>query len=126
MSKILPHYQPRVIVYIQHNQQRNAMNGSIEPIYENVPLPQYTSSSTVTSQCNNKQRSSGSSRHNTEIQYCTSSMQSAPGGMPNQPPVSAARLQYHMQQREPRQQQQQQIQQYSQSQYEPDEIYIHT
>ena len=103
------------------------MNGSIEPIYENVPLPQYTSSSTVTSQRNNEQRSSGSSTHNTEIRNRTSSIQSAPGGMPNQPPVPAARHHHHMQQREPSQQQQQQltqqqIQQYLQAQDEPDEI----
>lgn len=105
--------------------QRNAMNGSIEPIYENVPLPQYTSSSTVTPQRNNEQRSSGSSTHNTEIRNRTSSIQSAPGGMHNQPPVPAARHLHHMQQKEssqPQQLTQQQIQQYLQAQDEPDEI----
>lgn len=108
--------------------QRNAMNGSIEPIYENVPLPQYTSSTSVTPQRNTEQRSSGSSTHNVEIRNRTSSIQSAPGGMPNQPPVPATRH-HHIQHREPAappsqqmSQQQQQIQQYLQAQDEPDEI----
>ncbi|XP_065357016.1 tyrosine-protein phosphatase non-receptor type 14 [Calliphora vicina] len=106
--------------------QRNAMNGSIEPIYENVPLPQYTSSTSVTPQRNTEQRSSGSSAHNSEIRNRTSSIQSAPGGMPNQPPVPAARH-HHIQHREPaalpiQQLAQQQINQYLQAQDEPDEI----
>lgn len=106
--------------------QRNAINGSIEPIYENVPLPQYTSSSSVTPQRNAEQRSSGSSTHNTEIRNRTSSIQSAPGGMPNQPPVPATRH-HHLQHREPavpptKQLAQQQIHQYLQAQDEPDEI----
>lgn len=87
--------------------QRNAMNGSIEPIYENVPLPQYQSSTSVTPQRNTEQRSSGSSNHNSSnnhneqaMRNRTSSIQSAPGGMHNQqPPVPAVRH-HHIQQRD--------------------------
>lgn len=105
--------------------QRNAMNGSIEPIYENVPLPQYPSSSSVTPQRNTEQRSSGSSTYNEQaMRNRTSSIQSAPGGMHNQqqqPPVPAARH-HNQQQREqtPLQQQQQQYSMHTPD--EPDEI----
>ncbi|XP_005188936.2 tyrosine-protein phosphatase non-receptor type 14 [Musca domestica] len=100
--------------------QRNAMNGSIEPIYENVPLPHYQSSSSVTPQRNTEQRSSGSSStYNSEqaaMRNRTSSIQSAPGGIhqqQQQPPVPAARH-HHLQQQQ---------QQYMQSPAdEPDEI----
>lgn len=87
--------------------QRNAMNGSIEPIYENVPLPQYPSSSSGTPQRNTEQRSSSSSTYNEQaMRNRTSSIQSAPGGMHNQqqqqPPVPAAR--HHNQQHREQQQ----------------------
>ncbi|XP_037927789.1 tyrosine-protein phosphatase non-receptor type 21 [Teleopsis dalmanni] len=95
--------------------QRNAISGSIEPIYENVPLPQYTTtnnSTTPLAQRNTEQRASGSSsRTNSDaMRNRTSSIQSAPGGMHAQPPVPvpvtvsvsvpvpAARHQHHIQQ----------------------------
>ncbi|XP_061388559.1 tyrosine-protein phosphatase non-receptor type 21 [Musca vetustissima] len=102
--------------------QRNAMNGSIEPIYENVPLPHYQSSSSVVTppQRNTEQRSSGSSStYNSEqaaMRNRTSSIQSAPGGIhqqQQQPPVPAARH-HHLQQQQP--------QYLQQAPDEPDEI----
>lgn len=106
--------------------QRNAINGSIEPIYENVPLPQYTSSTSVTPQRSTEQRSSGSSTHNNEIRNRTSSIQSAPGVMPNQPPIPAVRH-HHLPQREPTMSPAQKITQpqshsYLKAHDEPDEI----
>ncbi|XP_055924020.1 tyrosine-protein phosphatase non-receptor type 14 [Eupeodes corollae] len=51
--------------------QRSAMNGSIEPIYENVPLPHcYTS------------------ENSTEMRNRTSSIQSAPGGIHQATPIA--------------------------------------
>lgn len=57
--------------------QRNAMNGSIEPIYENVPLPL-------------PQRASGGSSGADAMRQRASSIQSAPPGVPPAP-VPAAR-----------------------------------
>nr|XP_036232272.1 tyrosine-protein phosphatase non-receptor type 14 [Bactrocera oleae]XP_036232273.1 tyrosine-protein phosphatase non-receptor type 14 [Bactrocera oleae] len=98
--------------------QRNTLNGSIEPIYENVPHARYVAAEPVV-QRNMEQRSSGSSATSEAMRNRTASIQSAPGGTHTQPqqqmpPVPAVRHHHHHQHQQ-QQQQQQALQQQQQA-----------
>ncbi|XP_067620621.1 tyrosine-protein phosphatase non-receptor type 21 [Eurosta solidaginis] len=110
---------------LQHSQtstaslQRNTLNGSIEPIYENVPHARYVAAE-PTVQRSVENRSSGSSATSEAMRNRTASIQSAPGGMNGQtpqqlPPVPAARH-HHLQQQQQQEQQQAQQQALQQQQ----------
>lgn len=99
--------------------QRNTLNGSVEPIYENVPHARYVAAEPVV-QRNMEQRSSGSSATSEAMRNRTASIQSAPGGthaQPQQqmPPVPAVRHHHHHQHQQQQQQQQQVLQQQQQA-----------